>query len=72
MAKINTVCASGTDKYGRWSFVMLKGKYKRKVTVITASKVCKNTLGTAGGNTCNNVALYGKKASKPLIPANSS
>eukprot|EP00957_Ditylum_brightwellii_P052071 3949705-Ditylum_brightwellii.AAC.1 len=51
-SKINTVCASDGDKYGRWSFVMLKGKYKRKVTVITAHGVCQNTLATAGGNTC--------------------
>eukprot|EP00957_Ditylum_brightwellii_P208189 15356224-Ditylum_brightwellii.AAC.1 len=35
-AKINTVCASGNDKYGRWSFVTLKGNHKWKVTVITA------------------------------------
>eukprot|EP00957_Ditylum_brightwellii_P059527 4520185-Ditylum_brightwellii.AAC.1 len=26
-SKINTVCSSGSDKYGHWSFVMLKGKH---------------------------------------------
>eukprot|EP00957_Ditylum_brightwellii_P141065 10746701-Ditylum_brightwellii.AAC.1 len=52
MSKINKVCASGSDKYRCWSFVTLKGKNKRKVTVITAYRVSKNSLATAGGNTC--------------------
>eukprot|EP00957_Ditylum_brightwellii_P021542 1624090-Ditylum_brightwellii.AAC.1 len=34
-SKINKVCASSSDKYGCWSFVVLRGKNKRKVTVIT-------------------------------------
>eukprot|EP00957_Ditylum_brightwellii_P174001 13247735-Ditylum_brightwellii.AAC.1 len=45
------VCDSGDDKYGCWLYVTLKGKNKHKVTVITAYKVCKNTLATAGENT---------------------
>eukprot|EP00957_Ditylum_brightwellii_P167302 12735796-Ditylum_brightwellii.AAC.1 len=51
MAKINTVCNSGTDKYDQWSFVMLKGKHKWKLA------------GTHAG--CNNVVLYKKGITTP-------
>eukprot|EP00957_Ditylum_brightwellii_P177657 13532161-Ditylum_brightwellii.AAC.1 len=46
------VHASGADQFGQWSYVTLSGKNKRKVTVVTAYRVCKNSLATAEENTC--------------------
>eukprot|EP00957_Ditylum_brightwellii_P066715 5062549-Ditylum_brightwellii.AAC.1 len=43
---------SGADQFGRWSFITLAGRHKRKVTVVTAYRVCKNSLAMAGENTC--------------------
>eukprot|EP00957_Ditylum_brightwellii_P141445 10775898-Ditylum_brightwellii.AAC.1 len=68
------VCDSGDDKYGRWLYVTLKGKNKRKIIVITAYRVCTNTLATAGENTCwmqQRCALQ-KKELQPRILGTSS
>eukprot|EP00957_Ditylum_brightwellii_P078237 5948881-Ditylum_brightwellii.AAC.1 len=43
---------SGADQFGRWSFITLDGTHKRKMTVVMAYRVCKNTLAMAGENTC--------------------
>eukprot|EP00957_Ditylum_brightwellii_P057421 4353936-Ditylum_brightwellii.AAC.1 len=46
------VYASGKDILGRWSYITLKGKKNRKVTIILAYHVCDNNLNEAGPKTC--------------------
>eukprot|EP00957_Ditylum_brightwellii_P121231 9245268-Ditylum_brightwellii.AAC.1 len=43
---------SGADQFGRWSFITLAERNKRMVTIVTAYRVCKNSLATADENTC--------------------
>eukprot|EP00957_Ditylum_brightwellii_P186575 14205268-Ditylum_brightwellii.AAC.1 len=38
---------SGADQFGQWSFITLTGRNKRKVTIVTVYRVCKNSLATA-------------------------
>eukprot|EP00957_Ditylum_brightwellii_P079538 6047680-Ditylum_brightwellii.AAC.1 len=49
---LSYVCNLGRDEAGRWSYIMLKGTKNRKVTVISAYRVCKNQLSQAGPSTC--------------------
>eukprot|EP00957_Ditylum_brightwellii_P043769 3319269-Ditylum_brightwellii.AAC.1 len=49
---MSQVCDSGRDKLGRWSYITIKGKKNRKVTVISAYRVCDNSIATAGPTTC--------------------
>eukprot|EP00957_Ditylum_brightwellii_P018584 1396537-Ditylum_brightwellii.AAC.1 len=46
------VHASGADQFEQWSFITLAGRNKRKVTIVTVYRVCKNSLAMAGDNTC--------------------
>eukprot|EP00957_Ditylum_brightwellii_P175679 13376602-Ditylum_brightwellii.AAC.1 len=46
------VCDTGKDTLGRWSYTTFKGKHDQKVTVISAYRVCNNTLAQAGPQTC--------------------
>jgi hypothetical protein len=49
---VSQVCASGSDSLGRWSYLTLKGKQSRKITIISAYRVCVNSLDQAGSATC--------------------
>ena len=46
--------SKGVNPYGlgRWSYMILSGKVDRKVSVITAFRVCKSTFDSAGDTTC--------------------
>jgi hypothetical protein len=49
---VSQVCDSGSNILGRWSFITLKRKQNRKVTIISAYRVCENSLDQAGSATC--------------------
>ena len=49
---VQRISNAGSDHLGRWSYVTLKGKNGRKITLVTAYRVCPNTLATAGPTTC--------------------
>ena len=49
---VSHICGSGQDALGRWSYITLKGKQERKVTIISAYRVCENSLDQAGPTTC--------------------
>lgn len=39
----------GKDKKGRWSWVTLHGRSQKKLTIVSAYRVCKNSLAGEGG-----------------------
>eukprot|EP00957_Ditylum_brightwellii_P108244 8258491-Ditylum_brightwellii.AAC.1 len=49
---MSQVCGSGWDKFGRWSYITIKGKKNPRVTIISAYQVCENSIATAGLTTC--------------------
>eukprot|EP00957_Ditylum_brightwellii_P101223 7713766-Ditylum_brightwellii.AAC.1 len=49
---VSQVCNSGSDTLGQWSYTTLNRKQGRKVTIISAYRVCDNSLDQAGPTTC--------------------
>eukprot|EP00957_Ditylum_brightwellii_P037689 2850336-Ditylum_brightwellii.AAC.1 len=49
---VSQVCNSGWDTLGWLSYVTIKGKKDRKVTIISAYRVFENNLDQAGPTTC--------------------
>eukprot|EP00957_Ditylum_brightwellii_P073741 5604003-Ditylum_brightwellii.AAC.1 len=48
---VQRVSNSSSDSLRRWSYVTMKGKNGRKITMVTTYRVCSNTLATAGPTT---------------------
>ena len=49
---VSKVCDSGSNQMGRWSWITIKGKKDQKITLLSAYRVCENTLAQAGPQTC--------------------
>ncbi len=51
---VSRLQSKGQDPFGlgRWSYMILKGRGNRSVSVITANRVCKSSFDSAGDTTC--------------------
>eukprot|EP00957_Ditylum_brightwellii_P092209 7019789-Ditylum_brightwellii.AAC.1 len=49
---VSQVRNSGCNPLGHWSYASIKGRKDRKVTIISAYRVCENSLDQAGPATC--------------------
>eukprot|EP00957_Ditylum_brightwellii_P208890 15359416-Ditylum_brightwellii.AAC.1 len=49
---VRHVCHSGSNRLGSWSIVTIKGKLDRRITIVSAYRVCQESLDQAGSSTC--------------------